>query len=74
MSRLFAVNEKRVIRLRDDIVVHLREHQRYSVLHEIAADEIEYLRQRVKVLEMQITANFRAMDAMHEELYGKDVE
>jgi hypothetical protein len=74
MNRLFAVNENRVIRLRDDIVVHLREHQQYSVLHGIAADEIEYLRQRVKVLEMQITANFRAMDAMHEELYSKDVE
>jgi hypothetical protein len=59
------MNENRVIRLRDDIVVHLREHQQYSVLHGIAADEIEYLRQRVKVLEMQITANFRAMDAMH---------
>jgi hypothetical protein len=65
MNRLFAMNENRVIRLRDDIVVHLREHQQYSVLHGIAADEIEYLRQRVKVLEMQITANFRAMDTMH---------
>jgi len=60
----------------DDIVARLREwHTEWNWnLPDEAADEIEYLRQRIKTLELQITANFRAMDAMHEELYGKDVE
>ena len=35
-----------------------------------AADEIERLRNDVKVRDLQILANFRAMDAMHKELYG----
>ena len=35
-----------------------------------AADEIERLRNDVKVRDLQIRANFRAMDAMHKELYG----
>ncbi len=35
-----------------------------------AADEIERLRNDVKVRDLQILANFKAMDAMHKELYG----
>ena len=44
-----------------------------------AADEIERLRNEVKLLQeqekrlnLQILANFKSMDAMHKELYGDD--
>jgi hypothetical protein len=42
----------------------------YGACMEQAADEIERLRNDVKVRDLQILANFKAMDAMHKELYG----
>jgi len=65
----------------DDIVTRLRTSYNASLVtsellpDEIedmkkAADEIERLRNDVKVRDLQILANFRAMDAMHKELYG----
>ena len=59
----------------DDIVTRLRAHYddpadfTFADLVE-AADEIERLRNDVKVRDLQILANFKAMDAMHKELYG----
>jgi hypothetical protein len=66
------------IRVTDDIAARLR------IIHCIkdqmvycgiclpcqAADEIERLRNDVKVRDLQILANFKAMDAMHKELYN----
>ena len=67
----------------DDIVTRLRienypllkfgNHQDWCTalgIMDEAADEIERLRNDVKVRDLQILANFRAMDAMHKELYG----
>ena len=60
----------------DDIVTQLRTEGKrvaycdiWNVLDE-AVNEIERLRNDVKVRDLQILANFRAMDAMHKELYG----
>jgi hypothetical protein len=33
-------------------------------------DEIEHLRNAIKVRDLQILANFKVMDAMHKEMYG----
>jgi hypothetical protein len=62
----------------DDIVTRLRERADAETadgyfadpLSREAADEIERLRNAVKVRDLQIVANFKAMDAMHKELYG----
>jgi len=60
----------------DDIVTRLRDwanrlySMQYGACMEQAADEIERLRNDVKVRDLQILANFKAMDAMHKELYG----
>jgi len=65
--------------MRDDIVQELNElylvfsdNHADSVAGALgrAIDEIEHLRNDVKVRDLQILANFRAMDAMHKELYG----
>jgi len=70
MNRLFAVaNEDSVIRLRDDIVVHLREHQQYSVLHGIAADEIERL--RAELDECRTPQRIRAAKAAWEDILNE---
>jgi len=54
----------------DDIVKYLRLSRTRFNRNAEAADEIERLRNDVKVRDLQILANFRAMDAMHKELYG----
>jgi hypothetical protein len=61
----------------DDIVTRLREVCMckgitcpHDGINDDAADEIERLRNDVKVRDLQILANFKAMDAMHKELYG----
>ena len=66
----------------DDIVTRLRELAAKQdakwcdptdaplTMYQVAADEIERLRNDVKVRDLQILANFKAMDAMHKELYG----
>jgi len=59
----------------DDIVTRLREDAENHdwdtlCLIDEAADEIERLRNDVKVRDLQILANFKSMDAMHKELYG----
>lgn len=67
-----------VFTMTDDIVTRLRRHADAGVpsytkqLDTEAADEIERLRNDVKVRDLQILANFKAMDAMHRELYGDD--
>jgi hypothetical protein len=60
----------------DDIVTRLRLWASTTkgdhVIEELhrAADEIQRLRNDVKVRDLQILANFKTMDAMHKELYG----
>lgn len=63
--------------MNDDIVTRLRKHHEWfgsggqpTSVWEDAADEIERLRNDVKVRDLQILANFKAMDAMHQELCG----
>ena len=61
----------------DDIVTRLRKHHEWfgnggqpTSVWEDAADEIEHLRNAVKVRDLQILANSKVLDAMYEELYG----
>ena len=72
----------------DDIVTQLRKACQYEDGYQLTmapelvsaiADEIEYLRNEVKLLQeqekrlnLQILANFKSIDAMHKELYGDD--
>jgi hypothetical protein len=62
----------------DDIVTRLRIEKQNCLLMnngnpflmQDVIDEIEHLRNAIKVRDLQILANFKVMDAMHKEMYG----
>lgn len=55
-----------------DVLGLLRKYENQDTLKKQAADEIERLRNAVKVRDLQILANSKVMDAMYEELYGDE--